>query len=103
MLKVQGDIPPRWHEARNTMIGYSDAPMAWGLTRGMARLLGVNLPNAVVDGWLSRAELARLVDRCQACGQKQACTAWLATAASAPCLPVFCPNKPELEVLSLKH
>lgn len=85
------------------MIGYSEAPMAWGLTRGMARVLGVSLPTAVVEGWLSRAELAALVDRCQACGQKTACTAWLASAASAPCLPVFCPNKRDLEVLALPH
>ena len=85
------------------MIGYSEAPMAWRLTRGMARVLGVNLPTAVVDGWLSRAELATLVNRCQACSQQAACTAWLATAATSPCLPVFCPNKPELEVLSLQH
>lgn len=85
------------------MIGYTEAPMAWGLTRGMARVLGVNLPGAIVDGWLSRAELAALVDRCQVCTQQPACTAWLAHAASAPCLPVFCPNKRDLEVLSLKQ
>lgn len=85
------------------MIGFSDAPMAWGLTRGMARVLGVSLPRAVVEGWLSRAELAVLVNRCQACSQKGACTTWLASAASAPCLPVFCPNKSEIEVLALRH
>lgn len=85
------------------MIGYSEAPIAWGLTRGMARVLGVNLANAVVDGWLSRAELGALVDRCQSCEQKSACTLWLAKAASAPCLPVFCPNKPAIEVLALKQ
>ena len=77
--------------------------MAWGLTRGMARVLGVSLPKAVVEGWLSRAELAVLVGRCQACPQKSACTRWLASAATSPCLPVFCPNKSELEVLALKH
>lgn len=85
------------------MLGYSESPMAWGLTRGMARLLGVNLPHAVVDGWLTRRELATLVERCSNCGQSAACTQWLATAVSAPCLPVFCPNKKELEVLALRH
>lgn len=85
------------------MIGYAEAPLAWGLTRGMARVLGVNLPSAVVEGWLSRKELGALVDRCAACSQKSACTAWLATAISTPCPPVFCPNKSALEVLSLRH
>lgn len=108
MARVQSDPvgghgPDRTQERVTQMMGYPETPMAWGLTRGMARVLGVNLPRAVVEGWLSRAELGRLVDRCQSCNQKGACTAWLATAASAPCLPVFCPNKPELEVLALRH
>jgi hypothetical protein len=85
------------------MIGYTEAPLAWGLTRGMARLLGVNLPSAVVEGWLSRKELGQLVDRCNACTQKTACTAWIASAKGSVCPPVFCPNKAALEVLSLKH
>ena len=85
------------------MIGYSEAPVAWGLTRGMARVLGVSLTTAVVDGWLSRPELAVLVDRCQACQQKQSCMAWLASAAQTPCLPVFCPNKQPLEALSFRN
>lgn len=85
------------------MIGFSETPLAWGLTRGMARVLGVNLPSAVVDGWLSRKELGKLVDRCEACNQKSACTAWLATTMGSPCPPVFCPNKDSLEALSLRH
>lgn len=85
------------------MIGYADSLLAWGLTRGMARLLGVNLATAVVDGWLSRRELGQLVDRCEACSQKEACTAWLATAAGSSCPPVFCPNKSAIEGLSLQH
>ncbi len=85
------------------MIGYSEAPIAWGMTRGMARVLGVNLPKAVVDGWLTRRELATLVNRCAACTQQSACQSWLSRAAVAPCLPVFCPNKGELEVLALPH
>ena len=36
------------------MIGYPEAPKAWWLTRGMARISGVNLPRAVVEGWLQR-------------------------------------------------
>ena len=68
----------------------------------MARLAGVNLPAAVVEGWLSRNELATLVNRCQCCGQSPDCTGWLATARSAP-LPDYCRNKGEIEALSPEH
>jgi hypothetical protein len=81
------------------MLGFTEAPLAWGLTQGMARVVGVNLPAAVVEGWLSRAELARLVSRCQTCGRAQACIHWLAVARNAP-MPDACPNKPELESLA---
>lgn len=81
------------------MIGYVEAPMAWGLTRGMARVLGVNLTDAVIDGWMSREELARLVDRCQACGHAADCTGWLAHTARAAALPDYCANKGAIEAL----
>lgn len=82
------------------MIGYVEAPRAWGLTRGMGRVLGVSLADAVIEGWLSRAELAALVDRCQACGRAADCTGWLARQVSAEALPEFCPNKAPLEALA---
>ena len=82
------------------MIGYVEAPRAWGLTRGMARVLGLNLTRAVLDGWVTREELADLVDRCQACGCSGDCTAWLARMVSSEALPDYCPNKRSLEALS---
>lgn len=81
------------------MIGYTDAPRAWWLTRGMARLSGVNLPQAVVEGWLSRSELARIVARCEACSQPGRCNAWMARSATATGMPDFCPNKQTIESL----
>lgn len=81
------------------MIGYVEAPKAWGLTRGMARVLGVNLTDAVMDGWMGRAELAALVERCQACGRDAECMDWLAHTARAGALPAFCANKRALEAL----
>ena len=81
------------------MIGFTEGPQAWGLTQGMARLAGVNLPSAVIEGWLTRTELARLVGRCQTCGQAPRCRRWLA-AAHTPPLPDYCPNKPEIESLA---
>ena len=81
------------------MIGFTEGPQAWSLTQGMARLAGVNLPSAVIEGWLTRTELARLVGRCQTCSQSPRCLRWLA-AAQKPPLPDYCPNKPEIESLS---
>ena len=67
----------------------------------MARTLGVNLIEAVTEGWYSRAELGRLVDACAACGLSQACSKWLATTPRADALPTFCHNKSAIEALSL--
>ena len=75
------------------------APLAWGLTRGMARTLGVNLVEAVTEGWYSRAELTRLVDACAACGLSARCSVWLAKTVRAEALPVFCRNKSDIEAL----
>lgn len=84
------------------MLGYTEAPKAWGLTRGMARVVGVNLTDAVVDGWLTRIELGRLVDRCQSCGHAADCTDFLAHSVAAPSLPTFCCNKAGIEALAPK-
>jgi Family of unknown function (DUF6455) len=81
------------------MIGYPEAPKAWWLTRGMARISGVNLPRAVVDGWLQRTELEDLIARCAACGRTAGCEDWLARSGSARAMPDFCPNKPGIEAL----
>ncbi len=81
------------------MIGYEDAPKAWWLTRGMARISGVNLPRAVVEGWLQREELASLVSRCAACNRGELCETWLMTSGDARAMPAFCPNKAEIEAL----
>ncbi len=82
------------------MIGYAEAPRAWGLTRGMARVAGVNLTDAVVDGWLTRTELAGMVDHCLRCGHVPACTDFLAHQVQAVSLPAFCDNKPGIEALA---
>lgn len=85
------------------MIGYVEAPKAWGLTRGMARVLGLNLTRAVLEGWLTRDDLAVLVDRCQTCDRSCDCTVWLSRMVSCEALPTYCPNKPALESLSPEH
>jgi hypothetical protein len=81
------------------MIGYPDAYRAWWLTRGMARVSGVNLSHAVVEGWLQRAELDRLVTRCAGCNLAARCETWLAQSGPEVTMPKFCPNKPAIEAL----
>ncbi|MBZ4688879.1 MAG: hypothetical protein JG765_130 [Cereibacter sp.] len=82
------------------MIGYVEAPGAWSLTNSMARVAGVDLPDAVLQGWLSRGELAELVHRCETCSAIEICSGWLAHDATAARLPGFCRNKAELESLA---
>ena len=81
------------------MIGYPEAPKAWWLTRGMARISGVNLPRAIVEGWLQRSELEDLIARCAACGRSAQCEHWLITSATAQSMPDICPNKAGIEAL----
>ena len=49
------------------MMGYVESPRAWSYARGMARTVGVSLPDAVVEGWLSRGELALIVETDRPC------------------------------------
>lgn len=81
------------------MIGFAEAPRAWSHTRGMASVLGYSLTTAVVEGWLSRNELGRLVDACEACGQTGPCVDWLARNVSSDTLPAFCRNSATLAAL----
>ncbi len=81
------------------MMGYIEAPKAWALTRGMARVLGLNLVEAVTEGWFARTELAQMVDACVACDQSDRCTAFLAVTSRTESLPGFCFNKAQIEAL----
>ncbi len=81
------------------MNGFFAAKGAFGLTRGMARAAGIDITEAVVEGWLTRGELAELVDRCLVCDAGGDCLAWLGRAAETVDLPGFCDNKQALEAL----
>ncbi|WP_323006731.1 DUF6455 family protein [Pseudorhodobacter sp.] len=84
------------------MIGFVEAPITWGLVRGMARRAGLDVPRAVVDGWLTRAELARIVTRCQTADCAKGCMDVLAhpTGPATQSPPSFCAIKAELEALA---
>jgi hypothetical protein len=85
--------------ARGIQMTYIEAPFAWGLTRGMARVLGINLVEAVTEGWFSRHDLAEMVNTCEACGEARRCTAFLAVTSRAESLPMYCDNKLRIEAL----
>lgn len=76
------------------------ATKAFWTTLGMARVAGVGLAAAVVEGWLSRGELDRMVATCAGCDQRDACTHWLARAAPPQLPPAFCPNAAAIAALA---
>ncbi len=82
------------------MIGYADAPQAWWLTQNMARVVGVDLPDAVLEGVLSRKELALMMLTCKSCGQDGKCSHFLAGTSKANHLPDYCANGRLLEALA---
>ena len=81
------------------MNSYIETPKAWVLTRAMARVLGFNLVEAVTEGWVSRRDLAAMVDACALCDQSPRCTAYLAVTTQAESLPEFCPNREQIAAL----
>lgn len=83
--------------------GFFAAKGAFGLTRGMARAAGVDLTEAVVEGWLTRTELAQLVDRCLVCDSGCDCLAWLGRIRETEKVPGFCENKQAIEALRGEH
>lgn len=74
------------------MFDTSETPGAFWRTHRMAGAAGVDLPRAVVDGWLERRELAELLSQCSACALDSACR-------PEPPLPALCPNRARIEAL----
>ncbi|MCF1707384.1 DUF6455 family protein [Tabrizicola sp. J26] len=83
------------------MIGNVEMPHAFWLTIGMARKVGLNLQEALVEGWLTRRDLTQMVDGCTSCAHHVSCTRWLAMPGEAP-LPAYCQNKPRLEAIQFR-
>lgn len=81
------------------MMGYVEAPEAWWRINGMARNVGVSLPRAVTDGFLTRSELVAFVERCQTCGAAGACARWLEGHPKGSPVPAYCKNSADLTVL----
>lgn len=83
------------------MFGDDAHARGFWLTLGMGRTTGVDLAGAVVQGWLTRAELGRMVGVCRNCALDSACVSWLgrqSAAAARP--PAWCPNGPAIAALA---
>jgi hypothetical protein len=69
------------------MISFANQNRAFDHARGVARSGGLDLVEAVLDGWLRPAELAQIVDGCQFCAVGLPCKS------SGPgALPASCAN-----------
>ncbi len=74
-------------------------PRAYWMAQGMARATGMHLARAVVEGWLTRGDLATIVARCERCAQGVSCTNWISRIREEAA-PDFCAIKPELDALA---
>ena len=75
------------------------APMAYGLTRGMARVIGIDLIGAASDGQITHRELEAMIDTCAACPHTARCTQFLAVTLETAQPPEYCGIKPSLKAL----
>lgn len=70
------------------------------LTRSMARRHGVNLSEAMHQGFLTRIDFAAMVDRCRSCpGSPADCRDFQQDHENALAAPDWCGNAPVLEGL----
>ena len=61
------------------------------LTRSVARVTGVNLSSAMVEGALELDDYVNMVERCEGCAFRTLCETWLAQQADWPAAPPsFC-------------
>lgn len=84
------------------MIGFPEQQRSWWMAHGMARASGLHLARAVVDGWLTRSDLARMVQSCAHCSKTSECQQWLADP-SHTTPPDFCRIGPEISALAPAH
>ena len=74
------------------------------MTRSVARVMGLNLTEAMKAGSLNAATYERMVDRCRGCALVSACEEWLSsrtTVAGTP--PPGCRISTELSALQRCH
>jgi len=74
------------------MTPIGDPALHFYMTRAIARMLDVNLGDALREGRLSPAEYAEMVTRCRECRHAARCTALLAKTVDLDGPPEHCPN-----------
>jgi hypothetical protein len=81
--------------------GLGDTDLHFWLTRSVARVMGVNLSEAMADNRLSPDDYSALVTACRGCALVENCTLWLAEHTSTTRLaPAGCVNAGKLEELA---
>ncbi|KFE36763.1 DUF6455 family protein [Thioclava atlantica] len=82
----------------------SDIDMHFWITRGMARRVGLNLSEAIHQGFLSRTDFVQMIAACRKCGRTNSCLAVLSErSGGGEGLPDACPNAPILNSLRSLH
>lgn len=81
------------------MARLGDPALHFYMTRGIARLLDVNLSDALREGRLSPDVYAQMVTRCRSCDHAERCKALLAQTMSLTSPPAQCPNDASFQSL----
>jgi|AACY02.2.fsa_nt_gi hypothetical protein len=74
------------------MARLGDPALHFYMTRGIARMLDVNLGDALREGRLSPETYAEMVTRCRGCDHADRCKAMLANTVDLASPPTHCPN-----------
>lgn len=70
------------------------------LTRSVARMIGVNLSQAMSAGRMTADDYCALITQCQKCGNSETCESWLASqTGQSDRAPDHCANAPMLNRL----
>lgn len=81
-----------------------DPQMHFWLTRSVARVMGVNLSEAMARDELTAQRYAQLVTDCRSCKLVQSCQHWLAARSdTTTSAPPGCANTKVLESLARRH
>lgn len=81
------------------MARLGDPALHFYMTRGIARLLDVNLSDALREGRLSPDRYARMVTLCRSCDHAERCKALLAHTTHLASPPAHCPNETAFQSL----
>ena len=65
-------------EQDSVILHLGDPDRHFWLVRSVARVIGVSLGQAMVEGALEQEECRRMINRCRTCALVSACETWLA-------------------------